>query len=465
MRSKKFLCRYNQPGERGGRSPSSYYRKGAVKLKLLIQKGRLVDPVGGIGGVMDILIEDGRLAVIGSDLKDPEAQIIDARGLTLCAGLVDMHVHLREPGFEYKEDITTGTAAAARGGFTSIACMPNTRPVVDSPEQVRYILNRASESCGVRVWPIGAVSQGQRGESLTDAHALQNAGAAALSDDGVPVQDANLLRDALIRCKRLDLTILSHCEDANMVRNYAVNEGRVSRALGLPGRPAIAEELMVMRDAMLSEETGAAVHICHISTAGSVEIVRRFKKRGVSISCETCPQYFTLTEDELLEQGSLARVNPPLRTRQNVEAILHGLRDGTIDAIATDHAPHSAEEKAKPLAEAPSGMVGLETALGVALTALYHTGFMDLSDVLKKLTFNPACILRIPKGRLSLGGEADFTIFDPNEEWVVDPAQFVSKGRNTPFGGRTLKGKVKYTIVGGKVVYQDQPSGGREYVI
>lgn len=250
-----------------------------------------------------------------------------------------------------------------------------------------------------------------------------------------------------------------------MAGNRALNEGSVSRQLWLEGRPAIAEELMVMRDAMLSEETGAAVHICHISTAGSVEIVRRFKKRGVSISCETCPQYFTLTEDELLEQGSLARVNPPLRTRQDVEAILHGLRDGTIDAIATDHAPHSAEEKAKPLAEAPSGMVGLETALGVTLTALYHTGFMDLSEVLKKLTFNPACILRIPKGRLSLGGEADFTIFDPNEEWVVDPAQFVSKGRNTPFGGRTLKGKVKYTIVGGRVVYQDQPSGGREYVI
>ena len=432
-------------------------------MKLLIRKGRLVDPVGGIGGVMDILIEDGKLAVIGSDLREPEARVIDARGLNVCAGLVDMHVHLREPGFEYKEDITTGAAAAARGGFTSVACMPNTRPVLDTPEQIEYVLRRAGESCGVRVWPIGAVSRGQKGQSLTDAAALQEAGCVALSDDGVPVQDANLVRDAMIRCKRLGLTILSHCEDADMVRNYAVNEGRVSRALGLPGRPAIAEEIMVMRDAMLAEETGAAVHICHVSTAGSVEIIRQFKKKGVAITCETCPQYFTLTEDKVLEQGSLARVNPPLRTKLDVEAILEGLQDGTIDVIATDHAPHSVEEKAKPLAEAPSGMVGLETALGVTLTALYHTGFMDLSDILKKMTFHPACILRIPKGRLSLGGEADFTIFSPDEEWTVEPDQFASKGRNTPFKGRKLKGRVKYTIVGGRVVYGDE--GGRADVV
>ena len=428
-------------------------------MKLLIQKGRLVDPVGGIGGVMDILIEDGRLAVIGSDLRDQDAQVIDARGLTVCAGLVDMHVHLREPGLEYKEDISTGTAAAARGGVTSVACMPNTKPAVDSPEQVRYILRRAAEACGVRVWPIGAVTMGEKGETLTDAQALKEAGAVALSDDGLPIQNANLMRDALIRCKRLGLTILSHCEDADMVCNYAVNEGRVSRALDLPGRPAIAEELMVMRDAMLAEETGAAVHICPISTAGSVDIVRQFKKRGIHITCETCPQYFTLTEDEVLSQGAMARVNPPLRTKQDVEAIIAGLKDGTIDAIATDHAPHSAQEKARPLTEAPSGMVGLETALAVTLTALYHTGEMDLSDILKKMTFNPACILGIPKGRLSLGGEADFTIFDPNEVWTVDPEQFASKGRNTPFAGRELKGKVKYTIVGGKLVYEDK--GGR----
>ena len=424
-------------------------------MKLLIRKGRVVDPVGGIGGVMDILVEDGRVAVIGSELTAPSARVIDARGLTVCAGLVDMHVHLREPGFEYKETIETGCLAAARGGFTSIAPMPNTRPATDCPERIALVRQKAAQACGVHVWPIGAVTWGQKGQALTDAAALKKAGAVALSDDGMPVQNANLLRDALIRCRRQELTILSHCEDADMVKNYAVNEGRVSRALGLPGRPAIAEELQVMRDAMLAEETGAAVHICHISTARSVEIVRQFKKKGVPITCETCPQYFALTEDELLSRGTLARVNPPLRTRLDVEGILAGLKDGAIDVIATDHAPHSAEEKARPLPEAPSGMVGLETALAVTLTSLYHTGVMDLSDILRKMTINPAFILRIPKGRLSLGGGADFTIFDPDEEWTVDPEQFASKGRNTPFAGRTLKGRVKYTIVDGKIIYQE----------
>ena len=413
-------------------------------MKLLIRQGRLVDPVGGIGGVMDILMEDGKVTVIGSNINEPGAQIIDAAGLTVCAGLVDMHVHLREPGFEYKETVETGAAAAAHGGFTSIACMPNTRPTVDTPEQVDFVRKKAAAACGVHVWPIGAVSKGQKGQELTDFEALKGAGAVALSDDGVPIQSANLMRDGLIMAHRQNLTILSHCEDADMVKNYAVNEGRVSRQLRLNGRPAIAEELMVARDAMLAEETGAAA------------IVRRYKRKGVQITCETCPQYFSLTEDEILAQGTMARVNPPLRTWSDVEAIIEGLKDGTIDAIATDHAPHSAEEKARPLAEAPSGMVGLETALGVTLTYLYHTGELPLSDILRKMTINPACILRLPtKGRLAIGADADVVIFDPDEVWTVDPEQFASKGRNTPFAGKELKGKVKYTIVGGKIIYQD----------
>ena len=425
-------------------------------MKLLIKQGRLVDPVGGIGGVMDILIENGKVAVIGSDLREPDAQVINAQGLVVSAGLIDIHVHLREPGFEYKETIETGCAAAARGGFTSIACMPNTKPVVDTPEQVAFVLEQAKKACGVRVMPIAAVSVGQQGKSLTDAEALAAAGAAALSDDGVPVQDANLMRDALIKARRQRLPVLSHCEDAGMVCNYAVNEGVVSRRLGIPGRPAIAEELMVMRDAMLAEETGGAVHICHVSTARSVDIVRQYKKKGVRITCETCPQYFTLTEEEILAQGSLARVNPPLRTWKDVEGIIAGLQDGTIDAIVTDHAPHSVEEKARPLTEAPSGMVGLETSLAVSLTALYHTGKLDLSTLLGKMTVKPARILGTDRGRLALGSDGDAVIFDPDEEWVVDPEQFASKGRNTPFGGRRLKGRVKYTVVGGKVIYQDQ---------
>ena len=426
-------------------------------MKLLIRQGRLVDPVGGIGGVMDILIEDGKVAVIGSNINEPGAKLIDASGMVVCAGLVDMHVHLREPGFEYKETVETGALAAARGGFSSIACMPNTRPAVDSPEQIDFLKGKAAAACGVHVWPIGAVTRGQKGQALTDFEALKAAGAVALSDDGVPVQNANLMRDALLLAHRQELTVLSHCEDADMVKNYAVNEGRVSRQLRLEGRPAIAEEIMVARDAMLAEETGGAVHICHISTAKSVGLVRRYKRKGVQITCETCPQYFSLTEDEILAQGSLARVNPPLRTRADVDAVIEGLKDGTIDAIATDHAPHSAEEKARPLTEAPSGMVGLETALAVTLTYLYHTGELGLSDILRKMTINPACILRLPtKGRLSIGADGDVVIFDPEEEWTVDPERFASKGRNTPFAGRTLKGRVKYTVVGGKVIYQAQ---------
>ena len=425
-------------------------------MKLLIRQGRFIDPVSGIGGVMDILVEDGRVAVLGSNLQEDGAQVLDARGLVVCAGLVDMHVHLRDPGLEYKETIETGTMAAARGGFTSIAPMPNTRPAVDCPEQIAYVKNKAAGACGVHVWPIGSVSVGERGEELTDFEAMKGAGAVALSDDGMPVQNANLMRDALILGHRHDLTVLSHCEDADMVKNYAVNEGRVSRQLRLPGRPAIAEEIMVARDAMLAEETGAAVHICHISTAKAVALVRRYKKKGVHITCETCPQYFSLTEDIVPEKGTMARVNPPLRTRQDVEAIIEGLKDGTIDAIATDHAPHSAEEKARSLTEAPSGMVGLETALGVTLTYLYHSKHMQLSDIIRKMTLNPACILRINKGRLAIGGEADIVIFDPDEEWTVDPEQFASKGRNTPFAGMKLKGKVKYTIVDGRIVYQDR---------
>ena len=424
-------------------------------MKTLIRQGRLVDPATGIGGVMDILIEDGKIAVIGSTILDEEAEVLDARGLVVCAGLVDMHVHLREPGFEYKETVQTGAAAAAAGGFTAIACMPNTKPATDSPEQIAYVLGKAEQACGVRILPIGAVTVGQKGRELTDFEALKRAGAVALSDDGVPVQNANLVRDALILAKRKDMTVLSHCEDADMVKNYALNEGKVSRQLRLPGRPAIAEELQVARDAMLAEETGGAVHICHVSTAKAVNIIRRYKRRGVAITCETCPQYFTLTEDEILKQGTMARVNPPLRTKADVEGIIAGLKDGTIDAIVTDHAPHSAEEKAKPLPEAPSGMVGLETSLALTLTALYHSGHMSLSDIIRKMTLNPACILRTSGGRVVLGCDADLTLFDPDEEWTIDPRQFKSKGRNTPFGGHKVKGRVKYTIVGGKVIYRD----------
>lgn len=424
-------------------------------MKLLIQHGNLIDPVLNEERVMDILIENGQIAAISAHLEDPEAQVLDASGMAVSAGLIDMHVHFRDPGFTEKEDIITGSRAAAHGGFTTVTCMPNTRPTVDSPEMVQYVYDRAKEGSGVHVLPIAAVSMGEKGTVLTDAKALKQAGAVALSDDGVPVQSANLMRDALICASRQQLTVLTHCEDADMVKNYAVNEGRISRQLGIPGRPAIAEEIMVMRDAMLAEETQTAVHICHISTGRAVDIVRKYKKKGVKITCETCPQYFTLNQREILEQGAMARVNPPLRTSRDVAAVLAGVKDGTIDCIVTDHAPHTAEEKARGLEKAPSGMVGLETSLGITLTQLYHTGEMTLPEIIAKMTVNPARILNLDCGRLSAGSAADLTIFDPNEEWVVDAEKFASKGRNTPFNGRTLKGKVKYTIVGGKIIYQD----------
>ena len=425
-------------------------------MKLLIKHGRVVDPVSGTVSIQDLYIENGKVVQLEKDIRQEADQVIDAEGLVVCPGLVDMHVHLRDPGLTYKEDIFTGTAAAAHGGVTSVACMANTDPVVDNPEQIRYVKDKAAQANGVHVYPIAAVSMGMRGEEPSDADALKKAGAIALSDDGCNVDNANLMRDVMIHAKRLELPVLCHCEDTTMVEGRAVNEGSVSRQLWLEGRPAIAEEIMVIRDAMLAEETGAHVHICHVSTAKSVDIIRRMKKRGVAITCETCPQYFTLTEDEILTQGSMARVNPPLRTAKDIKGIITGLKDGTIDAIATDHAPHSAEEKSRPLTRAPSGMVGLETSLAITLTELYHTGKMKLPEIIKRMTYTPASILHLSsKGRLSLGSDADITIFDPEEIWTIDPEQFASKARNTPFAGREVKGKVKYTIAGGNVIYQD----------
>ncbi|HIT32117.1 MAG TPA: dihydroorotase [Candidatus Enterenecus stercoripullorum] len=423
-------------------------------MRLLIKGGRVVDPASGMDQTSDLLIENGRILQLGSDLDSPDVQTVSASGLVVAPGLVDMHVHLREPGFEEKETVATGCAAAARGGVTTLVAMPNTRPTTDCPELIRLVREKAV-STGIHVFPAGAVTQGQKGEVLTDFTALHAAGAPAVTDDGVPVQNLALLRQALQTAKNLGIPLLDHCEDRDMVRNYAVNEGAVSEKLGLPGRPAIAEELQVMRDAMLAEETGAHVHICHISSGKAVDIVRRAKARGISITCETCPQYFTLTEEEILRQGTMARVNPPLRTIEDRQAILDGLVDGTIDAIVTDHAPHCQWEKEKPLPEAPSGMVGLETSLALALTGLYHTGLLPLSRVLGLMSSSPAAILGLEKGRIAEGSDGDLVIFDPDEEWTIDRNEFVSKGRNTPFHGFTVRGKVKYTISEGTVIYRE----------
>mgnify|MGYP001073902047 FL=1 len=423
-------------------------------MQLLIRGGRVVDPAQCVDDRLDLLIQDGKILRLGRDLAAPDAQILNADGLTAAPGLVDIHVHLREPGFEAKETVATGCAAAARGGVTTLVAMPNTRPAADCPEVVQLVRDKAAPT-GINVLPAGAVTLGQKGEQLTDFAALKAAGVPALTDDGVPIQNLALLRQAMLEAKRLNLPLLDHCEDRDMVQNYAVNEGAVSRKLGLPGRPAVAEELQIMRDVMLAEDTGAHVHICHISTAKGVDIVRQAKARGVRVTCETCPQYFTLTEDEILLQGTMARVNPPLRTQADVDGIRAGLADGTIDAIVTDHAPHTAEEKSKPLPDAPSGMVGLETSLALALTGLYHTGLLPLARVLDLMSASPAALLGLDKGTLAAGRDADLILFDPDEEWIIDKTKFASKGRNTPFHGRTVRGRVKYTISRGTIIYQE----------
>lgn len=425
-----------------------------MPMRLLIRGGRVIDPANRIDEYLDILLADGKIARLGKNLPAEDAQVLDAGGLAATPGLVDMHVHLREPGFEDKETVATGCAAAARGGVTTLVAMPNTQPATDCGEVVKLVRDKALPT-EVNVLPAGAVTLGQKGEALTDFVALKAAGVPALTDDGVPIQNLALLRQAMIAAKALGLPLLDHCEDRDMVRNYAVNEGAVSRKLGLPGRPAVAEELQIMRDVMLAEDTGAHVHICHISTAKGVDIVRQAKARGVQVTCETCPQYFTLTEEEVLRQGAMARVNPPLRTQADVEGIRAGLMDGTIDAIVTDHAPHTAEEKSKPLPDAPSGMVGLEISLALALTGLYHTGLLPLSRVLALMSASPAALLGLDKGTLSLGRDADLVLFDPDQEWTIDKNQFVSKGRNTPFHGRAVRGKVKYTISRGNIIYME----------
>ena len=423
-------------------------------MRLLIRGGRVADPAQGIDECLDILLENGKIARLGRNLPAEDAQVLDADGLVAAPGLVDMHVHLREPGFEAKETVATGCAAAAKGGVTTLVAMPNTRPAADCPGIVKLVRDKAAPT-GVNVLPAGAVTLGQKGQALTDFAALKAAGVPALTDDGVPIQNMALLRQAMQEAKRLNLPLLDHCEDRDMVQNYAVNEGAVSQKLGLPGRPAVAEELQIMRDVMLAEDTGAHVHICHISTAKGVDIVRQAKARGVRVTCETCPQYFTLTEEEVLRQGAMARVNPPLRTQADVEGIRAGLVDGTIDAIVTDHAPHTAEEKSRTLPDAPSGMVGLGTSLALALTGLYHTGLLSLNRMLALMSASPAALLGLDKGTLVPGRDADLVLFDPDQEWVIDKEQFVSKGRNTPFHGRTVRGKVKYTISRGNIIYQE----------
>ena len=430
--------------------------------KLLITNARILDPScqPPLDFVGDILVEGERIVKVGAELSRMEiakdAKVIDAAGLCAAPGFIDIHVHLRDPGFTHKEDILTGCQAAAAGGVTSVCCMPNTKPVTDSEEVLSYILNKAKDA-DARVYPIASITKGMHGEELNDFAMLHACGAAAVSDDGRPVENAGMMLEALKKAYRAGVPVVSHCEDLSIIDGGIINKGKVSEELGVRGMDRASEDSITVREIVLAESSDTAIHIAHVSTKGSVQLIREAKARGVRVTCETAPHYMMMTDELLRSRDANFRMNPPLREEEDCEAIIEGIFDGTIDAIATDHAPHTAEEKARPLTEAPSGMVGLETALAVTLTYLYHTGELGLSDILRKMTINPACILRLPtKGRLSIGADGDVVIFDPEEEWTVAPERFASKGRNTPFAGRTLKGRVKYTVVGGKVIYQAQ---------
>lgn len=415
-----------------------------------IRNGRVVDPVTGTDEVMDVLIEGTKIVKTGRDLEAPGAQVLDASGLVVAPGLVDVHVHFRDPGFTYKEDILTGAAAAARGGFTTVVCMANTKPVVDNVDTLRYVQEKG-ETTGIHVLQAASVSKGLKGQELVDMEALADAGAAGFTDDGIPIMDEKLLVRALEKAKELNMPVSLHEEDPYFIEKPGVHQGEVSEKLGYGGASRTAEDVMVARDCVLALHTGAPVCIQHISSGNSVELVRTAKKLGADVHAEATPHHFTLTDEAVLQYGTLARMNPPVRTEADRQAIIQGLKDGTIDMIVTDHAPHSAEEKARPLESAPSGITGLETSLGLGLRFLVEPGHLTLKELLACMSKNPAEFYRMIPGSVTVGAPADLVIFGEKELWKVD--KFASRAVNSPFLGWELPGRVHYTICAGKVVY------------
>lgn len=422
---------------------------------ILIKNGRVIDPFSKTDEMLDILIDDGKIVEIGKiSHLDNADQVIDAKGKIIAPGLIDVHVHFRDPGLTYKEDLETGARAAAAGGYTTVICMANTKPSVDSVATLKEIRERA-EKLPIHVLQTAAVTKGLQGKELTDMDALLEAGAVGFTDDGIPIGDVNLLMDAMKKVKELNVPISLHEEDPNLIGSFGVNQGMVSEQVGVLGAPAIAEETLIARDGLLALKLGTRVNIQHVSSKTSVDVIRMLKKMGADIFAEVTPQHFSLTEQAVLEKGALAKVNPPLRTEADRYGLIQGLQDGTIDMIATDHAPHSREEKAKEIKDAPSGMIGLETALALGITNLVRTGHITMSQLIEKLTVNPAKLYHLECGRIRKGESADLVIFDDKEQWTVDESQFHSKSANSPFIGQELYGKVKYTICRGIVVHEE----------
>ncbi len=425
-------------------------------MTLLIQGGHVIDP-GRFNGVADVLIENGTISAVGPKLAAPAgARILHAAGQLVLPGFVDLHVHFREPGFEYKETIQSGTEAAVAGGFTTVCAMPNTNPVNDNQAVTEFMLERAKAAGNAHLYPIGAITKRSEGKELAEIGDLRRAGCIAISDDGKPVMNSLVMRRAMEYARAFDVPVVDHCEDLHLSEGGCMNEGVISTELGLPGIPSAAEDVMVARNVSLAELTGARLHLAHISTAGSVRMVREAKARGLKVTAEACPHHFTLTEELTRGYNTHAKMNPPLRTSQDVQAIKDGLRDGTIDVIATDHAPHATQEKQQEFTEAPFGIVGLETALPLTL-ALVEEGVLTLESAVDKLATAPAKAFSINAGTLAVGAPADVAIVDPGLEWEVDPSRFRSKSRNTPFAGWKVKGRVTTTIVSGRVVFELNP--------
>lgn len=425
-------------------------------MSILIKGGRVIDP-GRFVGIADVLIDDGKITAVAPRLTAPVgSRTIQAEGKLVLPGFVDLHVHFREPGFEYKETIQSGSAAAVAGGFTTVCCMPNTSPVNDNQAVTEFILERARLAGLANVLPIGAITKGSEGKELAEIGDLRRSGCVAISDDGKPVMNSLVMRRAMEYASAFDLTVVDHCEDLHLAEGGCMNEGLISTELGLPGIPSAAEDVMVARNLSLSELTGARLHLAHISTAGSARMVREAKARGIRVTAEACPHHFTLTEELVRGYNTHAKMNPPLRTWSDVQAIKEGLRDGTIDVIATDHAPHATQEKQQDFTEAPFGIVGLETALSLTL-GLVEEGVLSIEQAVQKLTSSPAAAFGLKKGTLGVGADADVVVVDQHGQWEVDPTKFRSKSRNTPFVGWKVKGLVQTTIVGGRVVFEAGP--------
>ena len=424
-------------------------------MSLLIKNGRVIDPAGSVDGVQDVLLKGDRIERLGANLAVPaDTTVLDATGKIVCPGFIDLHVHLREPGQEYKETVATGTRAAAAGGFTAVCAMANTHPVNDNRSVTDYIRAKADTEGIVRVYPIGAVTRELGGAELSEMAELAEAGCVAFSDDGKCVMNAALYRHAMEYTLPFGTPLISHAEDHHLSKGAAMNEGVVSTELGMPGAPAAAEDVMVARDILLAELTGAHVHIAHLSTAGAVRLVREAKARGVRVTAEVTPHHLLLTEEAVRGFDANTKMNPPLRSKRDTEAVLEGLLDGTIDCIATDHAPHAVSEKEGEFDRAAFGIVGLETAVGLLMDRLVRPGTLPLATLVARLSRDPARLLNLPGGSLAAGAPADLTLLDPEARWTVDPAKFVSKSRNTPFGGWTVTGRPWKTIVGGRVAWE-----------